>query len=583
MISVWPFALNLLISFQDELHGILNIGCLFAVLLVGQVSFGILAGWILKSTLKDRETLATLAFLGGLLGLGLFFLALTWLKLPPMPWLAMPIFLVAIIALLVGRKQLKAWLSLELVWLVLFFGLILWLRLPFVQDLLVPPYADSVQHVAIVRDMLNPDQPPRAFYRVASDLNRYYHFGFHALAAWLSGLSGLDPVRTILLLGQYFQALAILGLYPLARIALENRLTAWLVMGVGGLLLPLPAYASNWGKYPAISSLVGVCFVLSLLFIYLKTGTPGKTLPRKLHWLMAISILAAFSLHSRSVILFLIVFLLGLAFYRADTRQTVLDLLFKNADISNLKIIFAITLSSLSVMTVLALDLPFHPLFGVFLLGALLVSFYANFILTLFLVACWLVVAAFAVAQPVVEPLLSLIDRPYVAIFLYIPVSFFIGLALNQVLTINQQTTKWKKIVFFIVSLSAIFFAFFLQDHHPNDCCVFMTDDDLFSFEWIRQNIPAGAIIAISATGQPGNFLPADGGAWIEPIIGVPTRRIRFDTDFFLETEQLCQNGLEYVYVDALANSFDAYILFEAGARHALGFGSVSIYQLDCH
>lgn len=582
MTSAWPFALNLLISFQDELHSILNIGCLFAVLLVGQVSFGILAGWILKSILKDPETLATLAFLGGLLGFGLFFLALTWLKLPPKPGMAAPIFLVALTILFMGRNQLKAWLSIELVWLVLFFGLILWLRLLFVQDLLVPPYADSVQHVAIVRDMLNPGQPPQAFYRVASDLNRYYHFGFHALAAWLGGVSGLDPVQTILLLGQYFQALVILGLYPLARIALENRLTAWLVMGSGGLLLPLPAYASNWGKYPAIASLVGVCFVLSLLFIYLKTSSPGKTLPRKLHWLMSISILAAFFLHSRTVILFLMMFLLGLAFYRAETRQAGLGLLFKNENIANPKIIFAIALSILSVMTVLALDLPFHPLFGVFLLGALLISFYTNFILTLFLASCWILAAAFAIAPMDIEPFFSLLDRPYVAIFLYIPVSFFIGMALRQLLKINQQLT-WRKFGFFIVSLFAIFFALFLQDHRPDICCVFVTDDDLFSFEWIRQNIPAGAVIAISATGQPGNFLPADGGAWIEPITSVPTRRIRFDTDFFLETEQLCQNGLEYVYVDALANSFDAYILFEAGAKQVLGFGSVSIYQLDCH
>ena len=65
-------------------------------------------------------------------------------------------------------------------------------------------------------------------------------------------------------------------------------------------------------------------------------------------------------------------------------------------------------------------------------------------------------------------------------------------------------------------------------------------------------------------------------------MTGIPTRKLDSGTDFLMESHLLCKNGVKYVYVDGLENSFDAYTLIESGAQHLLGFGNISIFKLNC-
>jgi hypothetical protein len=110
-----------------------------------------------------------------------------------------------------------------------------------------------------------------------------------------------------------------------------------------------------------------------------------------------------------------------------------------------------------------------------------------------------------------------------------------------------------------------------------------MNDDDLFAFEWMKLNLPNNTIIGIAATGKNGNLAPVDGGAWIEMLTSIPTRKLDTKKNFLGTKWNLCLENVTYLYVDNLENSFDEYNLIEAGAIRQFNLGTVSVYQLGCN
>ena len=113
-----------------------------------------------------------------------------------------------------NRKFEPSWLG-----ALLLVGIVLGWRLWQARDLLLPNWVDSLHHALIVRKMveaggltatLEPYLPGQF----------YYHYAFHSFTALFSHLSGIDPARSVLLVGQvliasislsaYFSATAIL-------------------------------------------------------------------------------------------------------------------------------------------------------------------------------------------------------------------------------------------------------------------------------------------------------------------------------------------------------------------------------------
>jgi hypothetical protein len=185
---------------------------------------------------------------------------------------------------------------------------------------------------------------------------------------------------------------------------------------------------------------------------------------------------------------------------------------------------------------------------------------------------------------PVSARFVTLFDRPFLVIVFYIPATLFMwcGLEGGIRLSLDEKygyLQRWLSVGVLILGLIN---TLFIQNHHPSDCCVFLNDDDLFSFEWMKQHLPEDALVGIAATGEPGNYLPADGGAWIEHFTGIATRRLDSSKGFINETATLCAEGISYFYLDGLENSFDEYNLWEAGGIYQFGMGDVKIYHLNC-
>ena len=550
-------------------------------LLSCQFGFGLLVWLVLRDLCQDSETCLALSFSGGLLGFCLFCLSTTWFHLQPS--LIPGLLLLAgalVLSFLYGPALLRThfW---GLLKLLAFFAILLGLRLLFIHNLLVPPYADSVQHVQIVQDMLHPVQPPQAFFQISLSPKTYYHFGFHALAAWLAGSTNTTAAETVMLLGQYFQTMAVLSIFPLARTLLKTSAGAWGAMLICALLLPMPAYASNWGKYPAIASLTGMGFCLGLFATLINAKRPGSIK----HWiLLSIAIFSTLMLHSRQLMIFLIALVIYWVFSRFVIPQS------QNSRVTQEKQFIAICMVLLLSLSILFLIINTPSYYYVFLLVLILGAgaVYYDYDVALGVMA-FAILIIFLGGFPYLADFLPkrfevLMDPTFQKIILFLPLGLLAWLGLEGIAKFLLGE-KFKNInailLLFIVFVGVINISFF-QDQHPSPCCVFMNDDDLFSFEWMKLNLPPHTLVGVSATGESRNYQASDGGAWAEMLAGFPTRKIAYDTNFEDELMNFCQHGLSYYYAGGMENSFDEYSLTQAGAHYIFGLGKVRIYSVNC-
>lgn len=579
---MWENTTGTLGSMQASFLIILQNWPLFLYLLTMQFAFAVLISSILAKIIVDKDLAAVVSFLGGILGVTLFSLCLAVFKIKPSLVLGMAVYFFALIVIIWRREQINF--SASFLRIIAFFFFTLLLRLIFVQNLLVPSYADSVTHLQIVRDLMRPEDPPQAFFYLSFDAGHYYHFGFHALSAWLSGITLTDPIHVILILGQYFQTLAVLAIYPLVMVLSRSSVSAWTVMCIIGLFLPTPSYASNWGKYPAIASMVGIIFVLTLWLVQMRFK-PSPSV--KFRWLTGLAIFSTACIHSRSIFALATV---ALSFYLC----TKMELLRRKKMTSGHDMSGDETLAfSLIVATMISIIFVWEIGFSIWIFLALILFFvfalYLDFSMAAF-IAVLIIVASIGYFVPTEWLPLSarfdtIFDRPFLIIFFSLPASMLIWLGLEGAVTIIFTEVNRLLLQRWLLAGTIIFGminAFFLQNHHPSECCVFLNDDDLFSFAWMQNNIPNNAIVGIAASGEPGNYLPIDGGAWIEYLTGIPTRRLESKIDFYFEAENLCKEGVTYVYLDNMENSFDEYGLVEIGSDYRFGLGDVRIYQLPC-
>ena len=141
-------------------------------------------------------------------------------------------------------------------WLFALLGLAVALGWRFWQarELVLPNWVDSQHHVLIIRKMIE-------FGGLPSTLEPYlpgpfyYHFGFHAVTALFSVLSGLDPAASVLMLGQVISACIGLAVYALAKQFSKDWLIGLLAAVFVTFTTKLPGYYLTWGRY---TLLIGV-------------------------------------------------------------------------------------------------------------------------------------------------------------------------------------------------------------------------------------------------------------------------------------------------------------------------------------
>ena len=171
------------------------------------------------------------------------------------------ILLMVIFALLVVDGLLRKGIRLQrrhlvhlLIGLVLFGAAVAW-RLYQARELLLPNWVDSQHHFLIVNAIIEADGLP---YDLSPYLPVpfYYHYGFHALAALFTVVSGMTIGGAMLLVGQVLNAAVGLSVYALGKAVWRNWRPALVAALLVSFATRMPAYYLSWGRYTLITGLV---------------------------------------------------------------------------------------------------------------------------------------------------------------------------------------------------------------------------------------------------------------------------------------------------------------------------------------
>ena len=443
------------------------------------------------------------------------------------------------------------------------------LRLSFLRGLLLPPYFDSVEHFQIVNDLLHPEGPPQAFYTLARITQRYYHFGFHALAAWVSGLTGASPADTILVLGQLLQALIPISLFFPIKAATRSDAAALFGVLLAGLGWRMPAFASNWGKYPALTGIATFPFGLGVAF--LAFSSLDKKERRRLFSLAVLAAILSTLAHTRSAILMIAAagswFAAGKILRAKRTWQIGMAAAF-TALLFWLVHQIAEDQSLLFILQPYLMDGLIPSLLVVLLIPFGLKHFPQATLAGLL----WLLILLLSALTPspgALERLgyLSLLDRPFVQMTLFLPLTLIggAGLAGLKPTLLQLSTRKWadfqKRLwpyLYLSLCLVVTLNALRGYDFAPSPCCQLVTQDDLAAYTWIRENLPTEATILIASNRTPTQAFGVDGGIWINALTGRQTEKwshnAPFDSPAILEA--ICASGARYIYAGGTSSRF---------------------------
>jgi Family of unknown function (DUF6541) len=139
-------------------------------------------------------------------------------------------------------------------------------RLWTVRGIDYPLWTDSYHHTLISELIATQGMVPDSYVPYAPIPAFTYHFGFHTLVAWFHWLSGVPIPRSVVLVGQIINALAVPTCYLFTWRLMHSRRAALVAAIIVGLLSHMPAQFVNWGRYPQLAGqvLLPVLIVLTI-------------------------------------------------------------------------------------------------------------------------------------------------------------------------------------------------------------------------------------------------------------------------------------------------------------------------------
>ena len=209
-----------------------------------------------------------------------------------------------------GWAALQAWARSDALWpdLVLLFilALVFGVRLLVVRTLDAPMWGDSYQH-AVIAQLLVDNGGLFDSWEPYAELQTFtYHFGFHSAVAVFHWLTGVPVYRATLWVGQILNGLAVLALYPLSMKVSGNRWAGSASVLIAGLLLPMPMFYVNWGRYTQLAGQVILPTAVFFTWEFLEDSKKSWTLAG-LGWLA----IGGLALTHYRVLIFYVIFVAG--------------------------------------------------------------------------------------------------------------------------------------------------------------------------------------------------------------------------------------------------------------------------------
>ena len=569
-----------------------------------------LIGSALRIIFRDRlpaEEYFALSAVGWMLPLSLA--SVLWLILgaflPDQVSALLLILLVAILAIVLfprAHKEHTFGSRANLLSLIILFGVFLFLRLAFVSKTIVPLYFDSAQHYMITDNLLK-SLASNQFPIWGSPSGSYYHIGFHFLTAFVVSALRADIIDAILILGQIIVAAASLSMFAIVKHETQSNVAAIFTVLLAAFGWYMPAYAANWGKYPALTSLPLIVFVISLAYLNLQYRSALDL--KKYFGLILILLLGTFItvlFHSRTIV---VLGIIALAWAIVSAWQRLASVV---RVVTFLIVIAGIVLVIMHLRTKDVFGLLFDPYWdkGLWVtVGVLFLTIFAlwryprlafaSILVILLLLGCLLV--------PVNVPgygILTLLDRPFVEMILYLPLSFLGGAGLAGLeKSVMQLTARWSEKRYWSAQyVSGVFIvlllinAFAEYNIYPAECCDIVGRDDLVAIDWLDKNTPSDSIILISSTelrvldtNSPHGAAGGDAGVWITPLAGRVTTPLPYQTDFNQQEvfDTVCRRGVDYIYVGEIGAVFNNGLISTQPDRYKimLSMPKTKIYQVS--
>ena len=131
----------------------------------------------------------------------------------------------------------------------------LMVRMAMVRDLAAPPWVDPVHHGLLVRLIMEAGGFPSSYAPYILIETANYHSGFHSALAAFTWLSGLEIPDSMLLYGQVLNALMVFPVYLFTTLLVNDRRAGVIAALIAGLITPMPAYYTSWGRYTQLGAL----------------------------------------------------------------------------------------------------------------------------------------------------------------------------------------------------------------------------------------------------------------------------------------------------------------------------------------
>jgi len=411
-----------------------------------------------------------------------------------------------------------------------------------VRALAAPAWGDSVHHSILTQLLIEHRGLFQSWAPYAPMQSLTYHFGFHAMAAAWSAVTGASAPDAVLWVGQLTGVAAVLSLYPLTLQLTDGKRAA----GAGallfaGLLSPMPAFYASWGRYTQLAgqallpvfvalldvvwidrkrSRIRVLAVLGLLAsglylthyrVALLAATAAVVWPLAALWQWravrrewigrAASILVTLASSVVAVAPWLAVLNEGLLFAVHGTIAGIDPSVFSLAD-------------PLRAWSSIPARTPIILLAMVVAAGALgLVVRDRAVLLTL----SWSAVALLATNPFVLGlPGMGFVTNFAIAIAAYIPAAVLLGWGLARCVPWFERQTGRRAALVAVLVLAAL--ATFGRRAAPvGSEFQLVTDADLAAFEWIREHTPPDAHFAVNAALAYGGktAVGTDAGWWL--------------------------------------------------------------------
>jgi hypothetical protein len=460
--------------------------------------------------------------------------------------------------------------------LVALFAAFIFLRLAFLSEVIVPLYFDSAQHFLIIknltRNLVSQQNPFFSGHGAA-----YYHIGFHLLTAFLASSLRADMIQTILVLGQMIVAAIPFSLFSLVKQETQSNRAGIFAVLLAAFGWYMPAYAVNWGKYPALASLPLIPIITCLAYLTLRhknTMSPGKHLG--LNVILLVSVLITGFVHSRSLVVFAIIAVTWIAV--AGWQKLSISFRFLAIGVIILGILLEIDVLRTEDVFGLLFD-PYWEKGRLITLLVLVLAVFALWVYTRLAFACLL--ASFLLLGSLLIPVwvpgygdLTLLDRPFVELILYLPLSLLGGAGLAGLeQALNRLPQAWQANRFWpgrylggVLIVLLLMVSLARYNFYQAGCCSIVGRDDLVAIYWMDKNLPPDAIVLIASTelrvivsDSPQGAAGADAGAWITPLTDRGTRPLPYQSDFGQQSvfDTICRMKAGYLYVGELGATFN--------------------------